>query len=299
MPLVIGILLFILSGVGFGAEVGAGDAAHFLRSGVGARSIGMGGAFVTVVGDVNAPFWNPAGLIQSASVCVGGTYESRFNGLVEGQSIAGTLSSGTRGIGFIWVHLDGWSVGSVSGAVGLGKFAVGITGNVYAFSAFGQTASGIGIDVGGLYQDSLNGVNVAFAVTSDGVGWSRIRWQGYTSIDYVAWVTRLGAGMEFQTWFGSWLVAVDWEIVSRRPPYEGEADYFSTSLASSVNFGIEAQLGGIDLRAGLANIEVTNGKLLARATFGLGVQVQGVALDVAWISSELGSTYILSTEVRL
>ena len=94
--LVAGILLFILGGIGFGTPLGAGNAAHFLRFGVGARAMGMGGAFVAVADDVNAAYWNPAGLIQSASVCVGGTYESRFNGLVEGQSIAGTLSSGTR-----------------------------------------------------------------------------------------------------------------------------------------------------------------------------------------------------------
>ncbi len=297
--LVAGILLFILSRIGFGTPFGAGNAAQFLRSGVGARAIGMGGAFVAVADDVNAAYWNPAGLIQSARVSVGGAYESRFGGLERSQCVAGSLFSPTRGVGFIWVHLDMCSVYSVAAAVGLGKFAVGITGKMYRFSTLGQSASGVGIDVGGLYRTSLNGVDVAFAVTSDDIGWSKIRWREYTSTDYTAWTTRLGTGIEFQTWFGAWLIAADWEIALRRPPHQGETNYFSSALENSVNCGTEAWLGKLALRAGLAGISITGGKLSAQATLGIGLRTQGIALDVAWVSSELGSTYILSVEVQV
>jgi len=299
MLLVIASLLFVLSGVGFGAETGAGDAAHFLRSGVGARSMGMGGAFVTVADDVNAAYWNSAGLIQIASVCVGGTYESRYSGLVEFQCVAGSLFSPTLGVGFIWAHLDMYSMYSVSAAIGLGKLAVGGTGKVYSFSVPGQRASGIGIDVGGLYRTSLNRVDVAFAVTSDDIGWSKIHWQEYTSTDYAAWVTHLGVGIWTQTQFGSWRAAADWEIALRRPPRQGESDYFSTALKNGLNLGTEVWLGKIAFRAGLTGISITDGKLSAQATLGLGMQVQGITFDAAWVSSELGSTYILSTEVQL
>lgn len=297
--LVAGILLSILSGVGFSASLAAGNAAQFLRFGVGARAMGMGGAFVAIADDVNAAYWNPAGLIQSASVSVGGAYESRFGGLEESQCVAGSLFSPTRGVGFIWVHLDMCSVYSVAAAVGLGKFAVGITGKMYRFSTPGQSASGVGIDMGGLYRTSLNGVDVAFAVTSDDIGWSKLRWQEYPSTDYTAWTTRLGTGIEFQTWLGSWLIAADWEISLQRPPRQGETNYFSTALENSANCGTEAWLGKLALRAGLAGISITGGKLSAQATLGIGLRTQGIALDVAWVSSELGSTYILSVEVQV
>ncbi len=42
-------------------------AAQFLKIGVGARSIGMGGAFTGVSDDITAIYWNPAGLAQMAT----------------------------------------------------------------------------------------------------------------------------------------------------------------------------------------------------------------------------------------
>jgi hypothetical protein len=39
-------------------------AAEFLKVGVGARAMGMGGAFVALANDATASYWNPAGLAQ-------------------------------------------------------------------------------------------------------------------------------------------------------------------------------------------------------------------------------------------
>lgn len=56
---VFGFLLFF-SAPAFGAKY----AGEFLSLGVGARALGMGGAFVGVADDVTACFWNPSGLSQ-------------------------------------------------------------------------------------------------------------------------------------------------------------------------------------------------------------------------------------------
>ncbi|MFQ5825254.1 MAG: PorV/PorQ family protein [bacterium] len=46
------------------AQESVGAAGTFLRLGVGARALGMGGAFVGIADDPSATFWNPAGLYQ-------------------------------------------------------------------------------------------------------------------------------------------------------------------------------------------------------------------------------------------
>ena len=43
-------------------------AAEFLKIQVGARALGMGGAFTAVADDASAPWWNPAGKIGRAHV---------------------------------------------------------------------------------------------------------------------------------------------------------------------------------------------------------------------------------------
>ncbi|KPL01062.1 MAG: hypothetical protein AMJ91_01845 [candidate division Zixibacteria bacterium SM23_73_3] len=53
-------LLILFSAQVFGAKY----AGEFLSLGVGARALGMGGAFVGVADDVTACFWNPSGLSQ-------------------------------------------------------------------------------------------------------------------------------------------------------------------------------------------------------------------------------------------
>src|SRR5438046_9685026 len=38
-------------------------AGEFMKIPVGARAVGMGGAFVAVADDATSPFWNPAGMV--------------------------------------------------------------------------------------------------------------------------------------------------------------------------------------------------------------------------------------------
>ena len=56
--------------------------ADFLAGGVGARSLGMGGAHVAVTGDVTAGYWNPAGLHQLQYPEIAYMHVERFAGAV-------------------------------------------------------------------------------------------------------------------------------------------------------------------------------------------------------------------------
>jgi hypothetical protein len=66
------------------APAGAVDkfAAEFLKIGVGARALGMGGAFVSLADDASATYWNPAGLVQLESREALGMHASQFGGVV-------------------------------------------------------------------------------------------------------------------------------------------------------------------------------------------------------------------------
>jgi hypothetical protein len=64
-------------------------AAEFLSAGVGARAIGMGGAFVSVANDATAAYWNPAGLAKIGRNAFSAMYSDVFE-----SADGGFLSSG-------------------------------------------------------------------------------------------------------------------------------------------------------------------------------------------------------------
>ena len=87
-------------------------AAEFLKIGVGARALGMGGAFVSVADDASAAYWNPAGLVQlehSEAMLMGA---SQFGGVVDqemGSFVAPLKTASSRaalGVTFIRVGVD-------------------------------------------------------------------------------------------------------------------------------------------------------------------------------------------------
>lgn len=65
--------------------------------GVGARPLGLGGAFVALADDSNAANYNAAGLAYIDEIQIGATYAQRFNGLVNYNTISGIVPIGRIG----------------------------------------------------------------------------------------------------------------------------------------------------------------------------------------------------------
>lgn len=61
---------------------GAKYAGEFLATGIGARALGMGGAFVSVADDASASYWNPAGMIFVQRREIVMMHSERFGDLV-------------------------------------------------------------------------------------------------------------------------------------------------------------------------------------------------------------------------
>jgi len=86
----VGIMLFAFLAVGMAQEYGIG-AASFLRRGVDARALGMGGAFAAVADGYSAMYWNPGGLARASSPELGGMYMNIYNAGIYLNFFAGVL----------------------------------------------------------------------------------------------------------------------------------------------------------------------------------------------------------------
>jgi len=63
-------------------------AGEFLTTGLGAKALGMGGAFSSVADDASAAYWNPAGLVQADASQVMLMHSERFGNLVDYNTLA-------------------------------------------------------------------------------------------------------------------------------------------------------------------------------------------------------------------
>ncbi|MCK4236618.1 MAG: hypothetical protein KAX38_05835, partial [Candidatus Krumholzibacteria bacterium] len=89
-------------------------AGEFMALGGGARAMGMGGAFIAVVNDATASFWNPAGIARFSSMQtspedweISLMHSERFGDLIDYNfaSAAFPLKSGESGWGMTFIHM--------------------------------------------------------------------------------------------------------------------------------------------------------------------------------------------------
>lgn len=163
---VVGSVALLIGCVGF-AFADNNHGAAYSRIGVGARALGMGGAYVAVADDPTASAWNPAGLARveklAFSFMYTGGYE--FDRSHNFFGYAQSFSMASIGIGWTnagWGNFGGYDVGGVatdefdvsdnlitlSLARQYGVFGLGITGKIFDSKIDGESESGGGLDLG-------------------------------------------------------------------------------------------------------------------------------------------------------
>jgi len=300
-------------------------AAEFLKIGVGARALGMGGAFVSVADDASAAYWNPAGLVQLQSREAFGMHASQFGG-VETHDVLGLSapigSAGTRaavGITLIRLAVDDIQVTKdakigedengnpildpsrirtesasdlalfLSYGRGLGdRWAAGLNVKLVRQSLVGEGSSfGIGADLGFHYQATQG---LAFGARLSDVTTTQLFWDTGRR-ETVAPTVTVGANTTHQlaALQGSLTVGLDLGFAFEDL---GSADQFdSGSFSGNVLPGMEYWFrDAVALRAGSDAGDFTAGA---------GVRYKQFGADYAYLShDELDSTHRVSALLR-
>ncbi len=172
------------------ANVGT-TAAQFLKIGVGARAIGMGGAQVAMTGDISAIYWNPAALSRISTPS-----ELTFNHVawladINYDFVAGMLpigDLGTFGLSVISLRVpedivrtedypegDGrkWDASSLALQVSYARnlterFSIGFNVKYVREAIWSESASGVAFDVGTLYLSEIKGLSIGASISNFG-----------------------------------------------------------------------------------------------------------------------------------
>ena len=168
----------------------ATTAAQFLKIGVGARPIAMGGAYSAMQGDINSSYWNPAGI----SRIYGG--EATFNHANWLADIKYDFFAATYdipGLGTLGATIVSYNVpeeivrtyknpegdGRVfdAGAISIGlvyaqnltdRFSIGISTKVIREWIWNESAMGLAVDIGTLYITPFNDLKIGASISNFG-----------------------------------------------------------------------------------------------------------------------------------
>jgi hypothetical protein len=280
----------------------AAGSAYFEKGGVtgiGARPLGMGGAFVAVADETTAVWWNPAGLGQLARAELAGTYAAVFNGKVNylfSSAAFPVLADSILGVS--WERKD-FSQSSLKEDVFYASFASTLTEdrtffggvNVKFYNASSPFrnvgGNGIGLDWGILYRLPLPkyGKEVRFGFMAQDLA-TEIREAAGVTQDIPS-VIRFGAAYQFERWI---TLALDGE--NFKDPS------VSKPTSTRLRTGVEGWFfeGALGVRLGFVGFATVPGRYSA----GVSYRAQDWEVDYAFLghAGNLGDSHRASFALR-
>lgn len=282
------------------AETSFGES--YLRVGVGARALGMGGAFVAVADDATAGYWNPAGITRVSDLSVAFMATGGYAYDREHLYAGAVKTMGQFALGANWIHMgwegferrvDGTETAPetfdlsgdailLSAARRQGLISLGATAKLLNHEIGDESDTGVGVDAGALVQlGALGalGITVQDLFSRTGETDVPIDFRGGLSVNP----------------FGGLTLAADVERT------EDEKDWF-WHLGGEMWF--ESQPGyHLGIRAGGDNIGRGNGNPNVCAGVGLRLPGRtGLSFDYAFVEERqefLGETHRFSVSLAL
>lgn len=288
-------LIMVLSAVALADGIGAFSA---FKSGIGARALAMGGAFVAVADDATAVSWNPAGLAQIGDTRLAGMSTDLFGKGLTHQYIGAVTTFANLGVGLAWERasvtdqiVDGegglgeaftWTEQAIIGSLATNVMDVAKAGaNVKYYMAdngIDDSASGFGFDLGLLV--SLGDMFVLGVNATDLAG-STLSWDGGAT-DVISGLYTAGLAMK---------LAADKLILATDVDFDG-------SNLGDTHVGVEFKV--IDELALRGGVVLTDNFQSYYFTVGAGINVAGLYVDAAYVIDEpVGNTLVLSAEFSL
>jgi len=287
MKRVIGVALALIVVCSALALADGVNAFRAFQSGLGARALAMGGAFVGVGDNATAVGWNPAGLGLLNDTRLAGMSTNLF-GLptdLTHQYVGVVTTVANIGIGLAWERFAVGGAYDVTeqafiGTLGTNVLDIGLVGaNVKYYMAenTGNSGSGFGFDLGLLVNI---GDMFTVGVSATDLGGTRIAYEGDT--DTITGLYRAGVALS---------------LVEDMLVLAADMDFIGTDMGDG-HVGLEFQvIDELALRAGVVLIDNFGDSYF---TVGAGINVAGLYIDAAYILQEsLGNTLVLSAEFSL
>ncbi|MBN1621269.1 MAG: PorV/PorQ family protein [Endomicrobiales bacterium] len=285
--------VFVVSAVFAG---GKGTAtAQFLKLGLGARAASMGGAYTGVSDEVNAIYWNPAGLTQVNNKQLTAMHalwfeDISFDYLAYCQKGLG----GAFGIGLNYLNsgdidkydFNGNALGetynatdmnvSLSYAKKVKKVSLGLNLKYISMSIEEESATAYALDAGTFFNpwDKLG-----FGIVAQNIG-SSVKF--ISESESLPFIAKLGCSYKVKENF---LLALD--------AVSPSDDDLGACVGADYKFRLKP--GDFSLRAGYKTSTASGFDSLAGVTAGFGLDFSGYGLDYAWDTyGDLGYTHIIS-----
>ncbi|MFC2061776.1 PorV/PorQ family protein [Elusimicrobiota bacterium] len=299
------IFLIIFTAFGFSVALAAGagrTGAEFLLINPGARAAAMGNAFVAVADNIEAVFWNPAGLASMKMKEVSATHakwldDIAYESLGYGHHIPGY---GTLGVSALYLHMGemegrsrtGQETGdfnaydmSVSLSFGravLGNLSVGTNVKYIRQNIEDESASGIAVDLGGLYE--VKGTRLMLGGALQNIG-PKMK---FVKEKYSLPLT-LNFGVGYR--FGLAVLALD---IKRQLIEEHTSVSIGTEYCPVEFFALRGGYLVNLLGEGIGNTK-TKGSGISDLGAGLGLKLSGLQFDYAFVPfADLGNTHRIS-----